>query len=123
MDDVGEQATEARSALTITICTETIFECPLGEVFPLVARGLLPNISFLRAKTSTVIFPAPSRRETHVLIFSKKSLLGFRGALFLLPFARKVFGRSVRADCFSSRHVWAIWRGGADAQDVVFKLK
>jgi hypothetical protein len=119
---VGEQATGARTALTITNCAE-IFSRTRREKFPFDRAGPTPNISFLPGKTSTVIFPAPSHSETHVLFFSEKSPLGFRGALFLLPFVRRVFGRTVRADCFSSRHVRVIWRGGAGARGLVFGLK
>jgi hypothetical protein len=43
--------------------------------------------------------------------------------LFLSPFARRVFGRTVRADCFSFRRVRPIWRGGAGARGVVAVLK
>jgi hypothetical protein len=87
------------------------FARPTDETLPFVPRALRRH------------FLAPRRRETHVLFFPRKVLSGFAAPFFLLPFARRVFGRRVRADCFSFRRVWPICRGGAGARDVVAALK
>jgi hypothetical protein len=91
MDDVGEQATGARTALTIIIAQKN-FYVPSEEVFPSNARSLQTNI----ALCFFFNFPAPSRRETAVLFFSEKSPLGFRDAFFY-SFSREEFS-AARSD-------------------------
>jgi hypothetical protein len=54
--------------------------------------------------TSTVIYPAPSGRETQVTFFFREKTFQVSRHLFLLLFARRIFGRRVRSDCLSSRH-------------------
>jgi hypothetical protein len=46
LGDVGEQATRTRTSLTLTVFSENVFSVyQSGEVFPLVARGLLTIIA------------------------------------------------------------------------------
>jgi hypothetical protein len=76
-----------------------------GKVFPLVARSLLNNFYFaLQAVNS--YFPAPSRRETYMLFFSEKSLLGFYG-VFFYRFSTK----RLQSIIFFSWYARVIWRG------------
>jgi hypothetical protein len=121
MDDVGEQVTGARTTLTITNCVEN-FHVSSGKVFSSITRGLLLNFSFLRENFHGNFSSAESPRNAYTLLFREKSSRISRHR-FLSFFARRVFGRTVRADCLSSRHVRAIWRGGAGARSVVFGPK
>jgi hypothetical protein len=114
IDDVGEQVTGARTALTFTNCAEKVFVRPLGEVFPLIARGLLP----LRGNFHDNFSSAESPRNAYTFLFREKP-----SRVFLLLFAQRVFSRTVRADCSSSRHVRVIWRRGTGARSVVFGPK
>jgi hypothetical protein len=113
MDDVGEQATRTRTALTVTVCAEKRFlGVSIERNFPFGCAGPTEEHCPLFLGPCVVISLALRRRETHVLFFPRKVLSGFT-ALFLSPFARRIFCRTVRADCFSFRRVRPIWCGGA----------
>jgi hypothetical protein len=105
IDDVGEQVTGARTALTFTNCAEKVFVRPLGEVF-------------LRGNFHDNFSSAESPRNAYTFLFREKP-----SRVFLLLFAQRVFSRTVRADCSSSRHVRVIWRRGTGARSVVFGPK
>jgi hypothetical protein len=97
------------------------FHVPPGEVFPLVAQGLLRNITlFPRALRRH--FLAPRRREKHVLFFPRKVLSCF-AAPFFIAFRAKNFRPHGSADCMSFRRVRPIWCGWAGARGVVAVLK
>jgi hypothetical protein len=109
MDDVGEQATGARTTLIITNCTEN-FHFPSGDVFPLIARGLLPNFSFLRGNFHGNFSSAESPRNTYTFLLQEKS----SRVPFFITFRAKSFrphGRS-RLFFFSARAGHLAWRGG-----------
>jgi hypothetical protein len=90
VDDDGEQVTGACTALR-SLLRGKIHTFPSGEVFPLIARGLLTNCPFVGG-TFNGYFPALIYHETHILFFSEKILLGFQGALFY---------------CFRAKSLWS----------------
>jgi hypothetical protein len=94
----------------------------IGRSFLFACAGPTEEHCPLFLGLCVVIFLVPRHRETHVFFFLRIVLSGF-AAPFLSPFARRVFGRTVRADCFSFRRVRSIWRGGAGARGVVAGLK
>jgi hypothetical protein len=83
VDVAGEQATGVRTALTITICAEKRSR-PVGRSFPLIARGLLPNFSFLVGNFYGN-FSRISICERHMLFFS-----GFTVSFFIVFHAKSL---------------------------------
>jgi hypothetical protein len=113
MDDVGEQATKAHTALIILSHEKNLYVSS-EEVFPSIARGLLTNIALYSLDLHHHFY--------FQLFFSEKSPLWFRGAFFY-SFSRKEFRphSPSRLFFFSTRAAYLARRAGA--QGVVVGLK
>jgi hypothetical protein len=87
------------------------FLCVRWEKFSLRSRGAYCRLFLIFVGTSTVIFPVPSRRETHVLFFREKSsrvsrrpiFIAFRAKSFRLHGPSRLFFFSVRAGHLARR--------------------
>jgi hypothetical protein len=82
VDDVGEQATRhALHSLSLFARKNVFSECKLGDLFTLVARGLLTNIARCSSGLASS-FPSAETPPNACTFLSEKSPLGFRGAFF-----------------------------------------
>jgi hypothetical protein len=93
MDDVSEQATGARSALTITNCAEKPLR-PVGKSFSFDRAGLTHEHCPLFFGPSIVFLQRRIAAKRMYFSFPRKVLLAF-AAPFFIVFTRRVFGRTV----------------------------
>jgi hypothetical protein len=118
---VSRPLRHALHSLSLSARKTVFFACKLGEVFPLVARGLLTNIALCSSGLHRHFSSAETPRNACTFL-SEKSPLGFRGAFFI-AFRAKSFRSHGPRRLFFFRHVWSNWRGGSGVRGVVVGLK